>query len=1256
MDVLFWIGPAGSGKTHRCLVALRRAEREGRGALFLVPEQFTYSADRLLLDPAVGGPERLGEKAQAAAPASHPETRSPAPAPEGTRHVRVLSFRRLAYLVEDETGRFPPTVDPGGREMLLRLALESVEELGPLAPLRGKEGFVRELAALVRDLRLHAPDPDTPLGEKLASLEDPKLRALGRILRAYDTLLREAGLHDPEERLDVAARRLEASGALVAGREVYVDGFMSFTAPEMRILRILARCARRLVVTLCLDPEDLRVFREAADAARDAGIPCPEAGFPPTVYRHLRRPVFSPTARTLLLLERAFSREGLRVRIEELRERPRFAHGVLARVEREVGSADAATPPAKKADGALELAAAVNPAEEVLLWARRIDRWVRLGQGMRYRDVAILLRDPQAYAGLVHEIFPRYDIPFFLDLPTDLSSHPLPATLLAILGILEHAWSRDSVMAFLRSPLLGLSSFEADLVENVSLEYGIEYQRWYAAPWAACIVPPQRRTQEEEDEEEDGRLERELRIQEAQVALGNRVRESYLLPVRRYEETWRDGALPFREAVRGLLELAEELNLREEALRLAAAAEAASSGSDPRSPGPAATFPDLRTTRQVFNHLAAFLEEGVRLMGNVPVTPLLFSRLLRDGLGALRLGRTPQSLDAVTIGDFQRSRINEARAVIVGGLTAEAVPRLVPDRPLLAREEEERMARVGLLAGPSPQARQDEEAYLAYIALTRARERLLLTYPGNTTTGDALHVSPYLALLAARLGRTIPVPRPVETDPPQTPVELAASVGSRLVQQMEREEAGLAPVSGVPAPGAAEGPGAEEGSGSEAGLMPESDTPAGPGTKEKTSPATLDHTAAMALYAVGRRELFPPPVAETLRRVLVHTRPWRLSPEVVRIVYPDGEVRTSATGLEAFSECPYRRFAGRVLRLEPRPDTVIRPRETGSAMHRALELFFRRRTLPKAEEIDPLLEEIFSELLREPEFQAFDLDAPSRYEWESLRRRLAHFLQAEARRLAEAAFRPERMESRFGLPGPEAAEALVVELGRRGRIVLRGAVDRVDAHGGNAVVVDYKRTPRHGTVRRLLEEGRFLQTGIYMLAIRDLLGLQPVGGFYVAVMPKPPQESESRSEENPLNIRFQGIILREELERYDPRGAFVTKGSSLVSEEELRRLLERTRGYVRLFGEAILEGQIRAVPLAGESGEPRACGYCDFRDLCRFDPLKAPVLTAHPDPLEREAGAGGTDPEEPGATADPADPNEPQPSAGRPDPEETPDA
>ncbi|MBD3162980.1 MAG: hypothetical protein GF346_11230, partial [Candidatus Eisenbacteria bacterium] len=127
----FLLGPAGSGKTALCLERLREHESRGEPALALVPEQTTYLTDRALLEP---------------------------PGPRAARHVRILSFRRLAHLLEPEVEADRPVLDPAGRRILLRaLAGRLPEEIRrPWERLLDRSGFLESLAGLLRDLRFEA--------------------------------------------------------------------------------------------------------------------------------------------------------------------------------------------------------------------------------------------------------------------------------------------------------------------------------------------------------------------------------------------------------------------------------------------------------------------------------------------------------------------------------------------------------------------------------------------------------------------------------------------------------------------------------------------------------------------------------------------------------------------------------------------------------------------------------------------------------------------------------------------------------------------------------------------------------------------------------------------------------------------------------------------------------------------------------------------------------------------------------------------
>jgi RecB family exonuclease len=108
---------------------------------------------------------------------------------------------------------------------------------------------------------------------------------------------------------------------------------------------------------------------------------------------------------------------------------------------------------------------------------------------------------------------------------------------------------------------------------------------------------------------------------------------------------------------------------------------------------------------------------------------------------------------------------------------------------------------------------------------------------------------------------------------------------------------------------------------------------------------------------------------------------------------------------------------------------------------------------------------------------------------------LRRYLRHEA--ADEGAWEPRELELRFGFEGEEEQASLpALELGAGVRV--RGIIDRVDVDSsGHAIVRDYK----SGGMRPEYQGGRWrtdrrLQVALYMLAVGELLGLEPVAGLY----------------------------------------------------------------------------------------------------------------------------------------------------------------
>jgi ATP-dependent helicase/DNAse subunit B len=239
----------------------------------------------------------------------------------------------------------------------------------------------------------------------------------------------------------------------------------------------------------------------------------------------------------------------------------------------------------------------------------------------------------------------------------------------------------------------------------------------------------------------------------------------------------------------------------------------------------------------------------------------------------------------------------------------------------------------------------------------------------------------------------------------------------------------------------------------------------------------------------------------------------------------------------------------------------------------------------------------------------------------------------------------------------QVRDPLAIPAEPAGTVLIRGRIDRIDtldapsgpspdkpdvetretsgrdaaARNVQAVVLDYKTTLSKRSIRSELLKGERLQAGIYMLALRDLFGMDPAGGLYVGVLPRPVGRAAMGEADNPLNIKMLGVLLADAVEDYDPEKRFVhglgPTGRTRMTPDELRELLDLTSLYVSAFGRRILEGEIRAVPLESSGSLlPKPCRWCDFRSLCRFDPLRDPILSGHPDPRPSgpaEPGGGG---------------------------------
>ncbi len=277
----------------------------------------------------------------------------------------------------------------------------------------------------------------------------------------------------------------------------------------------------------------------------------------------------------------------------------------------------------------------------------------------------------------------------------------------------------------------------------------------------------------------------------------------------------------------------------------------------------------------------------------------------------------------------------------------------------------------------------------------------------------------------------------------------------------------------------------------------------------------------------------------------------------------------SAGALESYADCPVKWLVDRELQpepLEPESEPMVR----GKVIHALLERLLRELARPLRTDTLEDANAILERLLAEP--------APelARGRPEAVRAAALRSIEADLRRYLphEAAsgcdWDAEALELRFGFED-ESLPALELEEGVR----VRGMVDRVDVDGaGHAIVRDYKsggRQQRYSGARWSTD--RQLQVALYMLAVKELMGLEPVAGLYQ------PTGGD--------DLRARGVFLE---------GAEV--GASVVatdarSPEELHEVLEDARARAIALAARLRGGDLDAAP------ETCSRDGCQYPGICR---------------------------------------------------------
>ena len=1056
---------------------------------------------------------------------------------KGIMNIDVLSFLRLAFRVFEELGTEQGLVleDMGKSLIVKKVLMERKSELQYFAANVNRQGFAEEMKSVLSELLQYG------IGEEeLEAMEQAAqagtVPALGRkmhdialVYRAFREFLAKRFV-TTEGIFDLLADEI-ANSEIVRDSVVVLDGFTGFTPSQYPLLRALLKYARKVYVTVTMDREDAgRVIKQES-------------------YGNHR--LFYTGYKTMETLRRLAGEAGCEVEEECLlperavRVPYRFRNAPgLAHLEKQLFRFPCRG--YEKNPEEIEVWQCATPKEEVLGTVCEIKRLIQ--NGLRYKDIAVVTGDVAGYGDLLMRYFDEAGIPGFEDSKRGILGNPLVELLRSLLDLTEGDFSYERVFRWMKCPLSGVSDWECDRIENYVLAYGIRGRNMWRKPW----------TRKKEELEKIN----ELRV---------RVMET-LEPVL---DVLQDKETTTGERIRALREYLAQNMVEERLDRMIQQLDE----DDSRS---RLNRMRIKEYEQIFSRVEDIFTKVEELLTDDCLPVREFCEILETGFSEAKVGLVPPGRDQVVVGDIERTRLQDIKALFFLGVNEGIVPLNTSAGGILSDSDREFFLNAEIELAPTARQQIYTAEYYLYLNMTKPSQKLYVSFSGKDAEGKELRASYLIAKLQGLFPKLVLKNPMLEQDA----VSILGADGGRstLVAAMQDYREG----------------------------------------KRSFEAADLLHV--MAERGVD--------VEQIVEQVFFCPPSQNLDEEQVQKLYGD-ELRGSVTRLERYAQCALGFFLEYGMKLEEREVYQLSMPELGSMFHEALELF-SKRLKEEGKQWAKLTDEEqlrYTEEAAEQAIAAYkneklsEEDKRTEYMIDRVKKTVLRTVSTIREQLQNSLLVPELFEADFHYQAPGLS--------------FNGKIDRVDlyedAQNCYVKIMDYKSGNMQLDLNKVYH-GLQMQLGLYLDAMITELEKEkpgkeiiPAAMLYYLVFNPMVERSGNSAAEIMKELRPDGLInsdeevlkyldseflpdtgaagyaknagLREKVNgKYLPvrtkQGGVLYDSDSLVSKENFEQLRSFLKNRVEEFKDEIQNGNAKANPYRYK--KEHACEYCKFRPVCSF--------------------------------------------------------
>lgn len=646
-------GSYGCGKTESVIASIKRDTENGIHTFFIVPEQDAVQSERRTLELL------------------------PAPA---QLTLEVLNFSRVYNRVCREYGGLSYRyITKPIRHLLMW------QNLRELAPLLTEYGSLAEAdPASLCDMMLSTLNECKANGitaeqleitaRKLPS-ENPlrqRLLDLSFIFAAFDRLVAQ-NYSDSSDDLARLYEMLKEHRFFV-GTNVYIDGFTSFTEMEHRVIERIFAQAENVTITIPLAHPD----------ANELGTE--------SIRRSLTR-----------LLRSAELHGGHREIV--LRKNHRATSPSLAYLSENLWRMDTSDAQAFS-DGSIRMEICDTPYAEADAVASHVLELLRSGE--RCRDIAVLMRDPEKYRGIIDTAFSKSEIPYFFSQKTDFCALPPIKLLLSALRIKQYHWQKNDVLSHIKTGLYPFSDRSIDLFEEYVTTWNLSKNRFTDGDW---------------NMNPDGFTDHQSPRGEEILFHANEIRRKLTDILERFFILL-DAAGNVPDQCRCVYQYLQEISLEEKLQELAKEELARGRRKE------------AKELLSLYGLILNTLADIATAMPEEEATAEEFSIILQTVFSQIDIGTIPTSVDEVMIGSAAMLRVSNPKYVFVLGLCEGEFPAAINDHGLFSSADRSTLSSLGIELSSNADTRSSEELMYVHRAFSAPSHGLFLSTSVSELNGQ----------------------------------------------------------------------------------------------------------------------------------------------------------------------------------------------------------------------------------------------------------------------------------------------------------------------------------------------------------------------------------------------------------------------------------------------------------------------------------------------------------------------------------------